>query len=123
MKSFTSSQGPAHQFDIDGEVFNCATELPAGAAKLLAQMAVATDVQRMLKVSEFLDMVLLPDDAQRFATRLSDPVRPISIATYGAIIEWMLEEYGMRPTQPSGSSASSPMNGGTSSTDGVPVSL
>jgi len=122
MKSFTSSQGPNHQFDIDGEVFNCATELPAGAAKLLAQMANTDNVSRMLLIGDFLDMVLLPDDAARFAVRLKDPVHPISLDLYGSIIEWMLEEYGMRPTPPSNSSVSSPTNDGMNSTVGAPVS-
>lgn len=122
MKTFTSSTGEPRKFAIDDEVFRCAADLPAGAATFLARMAKAVPTDRILMLGDFLDLIILPEDAERFAARLGDPTHPITMNKFGEIIEWMLEEYGVRPTQPSSSSAngSSPnLNGGADSTGGV----
>lgn len=125
-----------HKVRLGPDVFECAPKLPAGIIqdimrmrgvfqKIQADLAAGRDVDEEqvaatnLKLFDILDIVLLPESAQRFAERMRDPINPIDMTDVGNFVSWMLEEYGQRPTKPSPSSAPSPSTIGTSSTDGA----
>lgn len=82
--------------------------------------ATALDSQSSRAVA-FLDAVLLPDSAARFAERLRSSVDPISLGQMYEVWGWLIEQYSGRPTQPSQSTSSGSDGTGTSSTAGALV--
>lgn len=110
-------------FRIDDDIFEAARDLPG---KVLARFAgrfndVEKDSpQRQIEaISDGLGMVLLPESNALFQKRLEDLENPIGLEQAGSVIEWLLEHYGMRPTEPSSDSSTglpSPASG-TNSTD------
>lgn len=113
-------------FRIDGDVFEAATALPG---KVLARFAKRFNDIENVPVDEQLDafadalgMVLLPESNALFQKRLDDLQHPIELDQASDVIQWLLEEYGMRPTQPSSDSSTgqpSPASG-TSLTGAAP---
>lgn len=123
-KDFTDRNHTEPQtFMIDDDLFECARVLPAGVGRKFAQLQDKSPVEQFDGIGEILDIVLLPESAERFAARMVDPQNPISMEQIGQIIEWLVEEYGGRPTTPSANSLPSPTGTGTSSTDGAPVEV
>lgn len=110
-------------FRIDDDVFEAATALPG---KTLARFATRfTDIEKtplgeQLNVfADALGMVLLPESNSLFQKRLDDLTKPIELEQASDVIQWLLEAYGLRPTEPSSDSSTgqpSPAPG-TNSTD------
>jgi hypothetical protein len=122
MKDFTR-QRERLQFTIDGDVFEAAPALPGKTltefAKRFADIADTNLSDRLDVFADALGMVLLPDSAALFTKRFEDLAHPIELEQASDVIVWLLEQYGLRPTQPSSPSSSgqpSPVSG-TSSTD------
>lgn len=70
---------------------------------------------------QFLDMVLLPDSALRFAERMRSLENPITLEQTLQVWTWLIAQYSGRPTEPSSPSANGHGGTGTSSTAGAPV--
>jgi hypothetical protein len=125
MKDFTRERHRL-QFTIDGDIFEAAPALPGKTltefAKRFTDVSDANLEDRLDIFAEALNMVLLPDSAALFSKRFEDLARPIELEQASDVIVWLLEAYGLRPTQPSSPSSSGPPNPepGTSSTD-VPL--
>jgi hypothetical protein len=138
MKDF-SSKPRVVQFTVDGEVFRGRPYLPAQTMvdftlRVEAMGEAATGSDGFNTMMESLEMVLMPDSYQRLKARMKDPLAdlppeeaaavtelpylPIELPQLDEIIKYLMEEYGMRPTeQPSDSSAGPPAPAsGTSST-------
>jgi hypothetical protein len=79
-------------------------------------MPVGAQVDAIL---DALGLVLLPDSAAAVAKRLGDLENPIELEQASEVMIWLLEKYGLRPTQPSSNSAGGPVSpvSGTNSTD------
>jgi hypothetical protein len=116
------------RFKIDGDVFYCVPDLPilvlidfASMADKLDETAM-DDKMRSLFVNMF-NLVLVDESAERFIARMGDKSNPISMEQINEIMPWVMERYGLRPTEPSGSSsAGSPtLASGPSSTVNVPA--
>lgn len=96
------------RFRIDQDVFECAATLPAAGTRLLVTMAAAGDATidtavasaQLSMLGDFLDMVLMPESAKRFAERMGDPGNPINDDQISAVLKWLVEQYGQRPTMP-----------------------
>jgi len=125
MRDFTINRRTI-KFKIDDDVFEAVKDIPAQimldfavGAQQLETTASNQGVETILKL---LEMSLLPESGQRFRRRMSDPDSPIGIQTVMEVIPWLMEQYGMRPTQsPEPSSTGSPDPGsGTRSTASVP---
>lgn len=110
-------------FTIDDDVFEAAAALPgdvfAEFVTLYNDRADADsykDQREMLKKA--LSLALFPDSYERFAHRLQDKARPIDDDQMSDVVMWLLEEYGMRPTEPSPNSSdgSASPDSGTNST-------
>jgi hypothetical protein len=110
-------------FTIDDDTFEAATVLPgdvfAEFVTLYNDRADADsykEQREMLK--QALSLALFPDSYERFAARLNDKARPIDDDQMSDVVMWLLEEYGMRPTQPSQPSSDGPASpeSGTNST-------
>lgn len=113
-------------FRIDGDTFEAARALPG---KTLARFASRfTNVEKadhetqLDAIADALGLVLLPESNARFQKRLDDLENPVSLEQAGRVIEWLMEHYGNRPTQPSSDSSTGPTSPapGTNSTDAQP---
>lgn len=123
MKDFTRKRSPV-TFRIDSDLFEAAAALPGETlvqfAKRFSDVGSTPDTDRLDVILDALSMVLLPESAARFAKRFSDLENPIELEQASEVVVWLLERYGLRPTQPSSGSVTGLLNpeSGTSSTDG-----
>lgn len=114
-------------FTIDTDTFEAAPALPGDIYAefvTLYNSTAGTDTYQeqhdLLKRA--LQLALHDDSYQRFTDRLKDKTRPIDDDQMADVVLWLLEEYGMRPTQPSQPSSDGPASpeSGTSSTENTP---
>lgn len=114
------------QFRIDDDLFEAAAALPGRVltafAVRFADVSKAPTEQQMQIFADALSMVLLPESNARFQKRFEDLENPIELEQASDVIMWLMEAYGLRPTQPSSPSSSGPPSpaSGTSSTDAQP---
>lgn len=110
-------------FRINDDTFEAARALPgktlARFGTRFADIEEAAPEKQLDAIADAIGMVLLPDSNALFQKRLDDLENPIGLEQAGRVIEWLLECYGMRPTEPSSPSAAGPASpvSGTSSTD------
>lgn len=112
------------KFRVDDDVFEAVADI---AAELALDYADKVDElenretsseQQKLVLHELFRLVLLPESADRFISRLSDQRNPIGQSKIVRITKWLFEEYGLRPTEPDSASStgSESQDAGTSST-------
>ncbi len=127
MKDFTR-QPRVIEFKIDQDIFRCHPRLPAQTLidftleveKMGDNMTSEQGIETMIGT---LKMVLVPDSYTLFHDRMKDPEVPIELDQANEIIQWIMGEYGLRPTeQPEASSngLSGPASG-MNSTGGSPA--
>ncbi len=111
-------------FTIDADTFEAASVIPGDVfAEFITTSNGRGDVDDYQQTHDMLkhalSLVLLPDSYKRFTARLKDHANPIDDDQMGDVLLWLLEEYGMRPTQPSQPSSDGPASpeSGTSSTE------
>ncbi|KAF2774616.1 hypothetical protein [Streptomyces sp. OM5714] len=111
-------------FTIDSDTFEAAPVIPGDVfAEFITIYNSRGDVDDYQQTHDMLkhalSLVLLPDSYERFTARLKDHANPIDDDQMGEVLLWLLEEYGMRPTQPSQPSSDGSANpeSGTSSTE------
>lgn len=94
-------------FTIDGDLFTAAPALPG---ETLVQFVSRfsgdegtdrTPAEQLNEWREALELVLLPESYELFVSRMRDRARPIEVDQMSDVIVWLLEQYGLRPTQPS----------------------
>lgn len=113
-------------FRIDGDTFEATRALPgktlARFASRFAGVEKDSHEAQLDAIADALGLVLLPDSNARFQKRLDDLENPVSLEQAGRVIEWLMEHYGNRPTQPSSDSSTGPTSpaSGTNSTDAQP---
>lgn len=127
MKDFTR-QPKVIEFKINDDVFRCYPRLPAQvmidfalqAEKMGDDPTGEQGIQAMLSV---LQATLIPEHFKRFSARMSNHEQPIDLAQVSEIVPWIMEEYGLRPTEPSGKSSDGPSDPepGTNSTASTQV--
>lgn len=104
VKDFTTSQAPI-KFKIDDDVFEAAPdvaaqlmlEFAAEAEKLDDQELVPADMMHIMTL--LMQAVLLPNSFAVFNARLSDSEHPIGIKKFNDVVSWLMEQYGLRPTE------------------------
>jgi len=110
MRDFTR-QPRVIEFKIDDDVFRCHPRLPAQTLidftleveKLGDEMTSQQGIETMIGT---LKMVLVPDSYKLFHDRMSSMDRAIELGQANEIIQWIMGEYGLRPTEsPEGSSS------------------
>lgn len=95
-------------FTIDGDLFEAVSVMPAQTLMEFAgSFAKVGEVpgDSLEAMRGLLEMVLLPDSYLRIAERMRSKSEPIDIGQISELIPWLLEVYGLRPTQRSSSSA------------------
>ena len=111
------------KFTGDEFVFEAAPDLPPTVldlVPLLTKIDVSAGQEGIQPLYDFMEEVLLPDSVTEFRERLSSKNKTFGITSIRETITWLLEEYGLRPTQPSLPSPSASLgDDGTSSTAGA----
>lgn len=114
-------------FTIDDDTFEAAAALPGDVFAEFVTLYNSTGdtetyQQQHDMLKQALNLALLPESWQRFSDRLQDKSRPIDDDQMSDVVLWLLEEYGMRPTQPSPNSSdgSASPESGTSSMASTP---
>lgn len=122
-KDFTGDSDPI-QFKIRDEVFTALDDIPLAHFGRLAELGDdLTNSDADNAVDRFLTLfskLLEPESYARFEKAVKgESATVIGISRVKDIIPWLMEQYGLRPTEaPSGSSTTSEESG-ESSTDGA----
>lgn len=126
-RDFSLSPEPI-TFEIAPDVFTCFPEI---ALDTLAEMSGLSlggggdTGSQLSKIYDFFDGIMEPDSAARFrergrkSTKENPNPYPIGMRHVMDILPWLMEMYGLRPTQPSDESQGGSDGTATSSTDGV----
>jgi len=109
------------EFKIDEDVFTAVGTAPAMAVLDVAAVNKAEGLDKIRIILEFLDKVLVPDSAVRFAERLASSTEPIDIEQAADIAVWLMEGVyaSERPTEAPSPSQNGSGSTGQSSTDGA----
>lgn len=113
------------RFQVNDDVFEALPDIPLTIMQDMTKMMnlrEAVTERGVEAILDVTDLFLTDTSATRFRHRvLEDRVHPIGVKTFMAILPWLLEQYGLRPTQPSSNSSTGLSDGetGTSSMDGV----
>lgn len=118
------------QFQVDDDVFHAASTIPAETMIQFTEGFTSMDpsqmspAQMVSSLRQVIEFCLLPDSIGKFKQRMSDPENPIDMEQLDQIVQWLFEEYGMRPTDEpsnslSGGSLPAPGTTSTVSTQGV----
>lgn len=97
------------QFQLYGEIFSCRRGIPG---KIMLDFAArsgdnADPAAAARVIDDFFKVVLAGEDEYtRFNDLCADPEKLIPVEDIMAIVEWLMETYGERPTQRSEISAS-----------------
>lgn len=121
-------EGPS--FEIAPDVFRCYPEIPLdvmmGVADALTDKGEESrGIKRFLQVLDLLAGIMEPMDYDKFIARTKKGTaerpnpNPIGIRHMMKILPWVLEVYGLRPTQESSTSVDGSDADGTSSTEPV----
>ncbi len=117
------------RFRIDDDVFTGVPNIPAHDlmefGKLFDGLTESDIVADPKAFDQMFRLVLNENSAEVFLSRMSDKKKPISMPQIMKIMPWLMEQYGMRPTEPSSNSSSGQPNlgDGTSSTASVSPSV
>lgn len=99
------------KFKVDADVFEAVPELATERALTFADEAAnmddddVTTRQRMDIIEKLFHLVLVPESADRLIARLSDPINPIGPERFQRILTYLMEQYGLRPTEPGSDSS------------------
>lgn len=133
---FTVAREPI-ELELGGDLFHApsivAPEILAEMLEVLSQVASAMptttaspgDIKVVLKqamklLDDVFGLILAPESADRFRTRLHSRDNPFDLfRELMPALEWLVEEYADRPTQPSPPSTTGLSDGESSSTSGA----
>jgi hypothetical protein len=113
-------------FTIDGDKFDCVPAIPAKTLMEMTSDFAGMDdddpTQAIKAMMTVLEKFLLPASFALFERRMGDQARPIEFPQVNDVIMWLMEQYGMRPTEQSEPSAAGlPLpEPGTTSTGSTP---
>lgn len=123
-KDFTRSEEPV-TFRIGPDVFTCVPEVPLDVLMEMSALATAgmentSRTEMMTRIYSFFEGIMMADSYATFRARMSKNAElPIGMFHFRDIMQWMMEVYGLRPTQPSSQSADGSDDSEASSTDGA----
>jgi hypothetical protein len=131
-QDFTKTRQPV-RFKIrktaDGDEYDSFDGVPGLPAMLLVEFASLAEslseanVLNQPKIfSALFELVLTESSAARFLERMSSRAEPIELDQINDIMPWLMERYGLRPTEPSSDSStgSESQDGGTNLTADAP---
>lgn len=109
LKDFSSRAKPV-RFRVDDDVFEAPAVIPAQVmldfVSNFNTLGESADQDAQVNaMTAMIDMVLMPESAGRFKQRMGDRDNPIGLDQIQDILPWLMERYGMRPTEPSDTSS------------------
>ena len=124
-KDFTKKRVPVF-FNIEGERFDCAPAVPIDDLQEMVKgfgEVTAENIADALRA--FFEKVMDEATAARLSSMMKDKKNPLDMEQAKEIMEWLLEVYSLRPTEPSSESStgSATDGGGTPSGDGLSVEV
>jgi len=127
-KDFGSPVSPAASsdevitFNLYGERFKCVQALQGRTLiEFIARSSVDNPSESAKAVLDFFDSALAPEDRERFTELTASEDRIVPMDTLTEIMDWLVEQYTARPTEPSTPSESGDTSTGTTFA-GVPSS-
>lgn len=120
-KDFTKKRKPVF-FTVEGERFDCYAAIALPSLQEIVEVSRNFSTETAVEsFAAFFAIVMEPENAARMEVLLRDKKNPLDQEQAVEIMQWLLEVYGLRPTQPlSESSPGSPTdNAGTPSEAGV----
>lgn len=112
-------------FKVGGYDYEAMSRIPLGLAldlgKVARTFASADTEDKLAGLWQFFDAALLGDGGQKIQKQVYDKNDPLDTNQLIEIMNWLLEVYGLRPTEPSSNSSTGSSESGTSSTDGAPA--
>jgi|SRR5262245_1191972 len=118
-KDFTISEEPV-TFRVAPDTFECVPEV---SLDVLMEMADVAELKgdpkgQLAKMLGFFAGVMTPESYATFVARTKKGARqPIGMRVIVPVLQWMMEVYGLRPTEPSSESADGSTTDDSSSTD------
>ncbi len=117
------------KFRLDDEEYEAAPDIATERALRFAdqierlESETATADEQIEVIRSLFRLFLFPESAERFIARLDDTTRPVGPQRFMRVIEWLFEEYGLRPTESDSASSAGPDDpaSGTSSTESISV--
>lgn len=113
------------RFTVGSYEYEAMPAIPLGMALDMAKLKnIFTSEDPAAKLDglwSFFDGALLDDGGQQIQKQAYDKKDPLDTHQLMEIMNWLLEVYGLRPTQPSIDSSTGSSESGTSSTDGAPL--
>jgi hypothetical protein len=107
-KDFTPDAGDPPTFAIYDVTYVCLADIPLDS---LADMATFNDVavsstEKVAKMVDFLVSVLTDETGKVFRENTArGSQHPIGVRTIQQLVPWLMEQYGLRPTQESSESS------------------
>lgn len=116
-----TEETPLIQFKVGADVFTAVPTIPLARISELSKLgSSAEDGSTMVQgIERIFSNILVPESYERFIAGLSSRENPIGIAHVTKILPWLMEQYGLRPTEASSGSVDSLSETGASSTDGL----
>jgi hypothetical protein len=113
------------RFMIAPDTFRCYPEIPLDVMMDVVQMTQqkVDGIERFKQMMDMLSGVIVAEDWDRFINRTKRATpenpnpSPIGIRHIKELLPWIMEVYGLRPTQESSESADGSDTGSTSSTE------
>lgn len=121
-KDFTPDIQDPPNFDVYGVHYVCLPDIPLDNLAMMATFNddALTAAEKTMKMVEFLASCMEDDSGDRFRTNTKRGSKtPIGVKTIQQLVPWLLEVYGLRPTQESSESADGSTPDDGSSTDGA----
>lgn len=109
LKDFSANAQPI-LFRIDGDIFEAPARIPAQVmldfVEGFNQLGEKPDMKDQVgMMMGMIDLVLQPQSAELFRRRMGDRDNPIDLEQVQDVLPWLMEQYGMRPTEPSDTSS------------------
>lgn len=118
-----TEEAPPIQFKVGEEIFTAVPTIPLARISELSKLGTTSaDGTKMTDgIQRIFSNILVPESYERFVAGLSSTENPIGISHVTRILPWLMEQYGLRPTEASSGSVDSLSETGASLTDGLSV--
>lgn len=118
-KDFSETADPI-QFRVGTEVFTALPTIPLARMSQLSKLRMEGESNSLVEgITRVFNSILEPESYERFVLGLNSSENPIGITHVTQILPWLMEQYGLRPTEESSGSADSLTETGENSTDGL----
>lgn len=118
-----TEEAPPIQFKVGEEIFTAVPTIPLARISGLSKLGTETSDGATMTdgILRIFSNILVPESYERFVDGLSSTEKPIGISHVTKILPWLMEQYGLRPTEASSGSVDSLSETGANSTDGPSV--